>query len=211
MAKVQIIGAPQSNFVRVVRIVAEEKGIEYDLIPARPHAEEVAAIHPLGKVPVMRHGDLELFESRAIAAYFDRAFKGPSLVPADAAAAARVEQWVSLVLTAFDPVLVREYLFAYVFPDTADGQPNRERIAAAMPKVEIQLAILDRALALTDYLAGDSFTLADAYLAPILYNLKGLPESSAAMAKLPALAAYAERILARPSVRAVEPPKAKAA
>jgi len=30
-------------------------------------AREVFAIHPFGKMPVMRHGDVELFESKAIA------------------------------------------------------------------------------------------------------------------------------------------------
>jgi glutathione S-transferase len=44
-----------------------------------PHTPEVVAIHPFGKIPVMRHGDVTLAESRAICGYVDRAFDGPAL------------------------------------------------------------------------------------------------------------------------------------
>lgn len=36
MSKVQIIGIPQSTYVRTVRIAAEEKGISCELIAAPP-------------------------------------------------------------------------------------------------------------------------------------------------------------------------------
>jgi glutathione S-transferase len=44
MATLQIIGAPQSNFVRAVRMLCHEKGVEYELDPARPSA--VATVPP---------------------------------------------------------------------------------------------------------------------------------------------------------------------
>ena len=64
MAALQIIGIPQSTYTRVVRMVAHEKGAAYEFVVARPHTPEVQAIHPAGKIPVMRHGDRTLFESR---------------------------------------------------------------------------------------------------------------------------------------------------
>ena len=48
-------------------MVAQEKGVAYDHIPAMPHSDEVKAINPLGLIPVMRHDELELPESQAIA------------------------------------------------------------------------------------------------------------------------------------------------
>jgi glutathione S-transferase len=57
MANVEIIGFAPSTYVRAVRMVCEEKDIPYDLKPAAPHAPDVTAIHPFGKIPVMRHGD----------------------------------------------------------------------------------------------------------------------------------------------------------
>ena len=43
----EIIGAPQSSFVRTVRIACEEKGVAYRLTPAMPHSAAVLAVHPL--------------------------------------------------------------------------------------------------------------------------------------------------------------------
>ena len=83
MAELQIIGGPQSNFVWATRIFCTEKGVPYQHVVALPHTPEVDAIHPFGKIPVMRHGDVTLCESRAIISYVDRSFEGPSLMPRD--------------------------------------------------------------------------------------------------------------------------------
>ncbi len=100
MPDLQLIGAPQSNYVWVCRIACAEKGVPYTLVPVFPHTQEVDAIHPLGKIPALRHGAFTLCESRAICCYIDRAFAGPNLVPREPLAAARVEQWLSIVNTA---------------------------------------------------------------------------------------------------------------
>ena len=83
-------------------MVCEEKGIEYRLTETPLGAPELRAIHPLGKMPVLRHGDIKLFESKAIATYLDRSFAGPRLLPSDPHLAALAEQWVSLVNTSVD-------------------------------------------------------------------------------------------------------------
>jgi len=206
MPDLQLIGAPQSNYVWVCRIACTEKGVPYTLLPMMPHTPEVDAIHPLGKIPAMRHGDVTLCESRAICLYIDHVFPGPPLVPREAASGARVEQWLSIVNTAMDPVLVRQYLGAHFFPGTPDGSPDRVRIEAALPKMATQLAVLDRAVAKTGHLAGAAFTLADINLLPMLYYLGKLPQSAAMIAENAALAAYYERHAARRSVQETLPP-----
>lgn len=206
MPEIEIIGAPQSNFVWVCRIAAEEKGVAYTLTPARPHTPEVRAAHPTGKIPALRHGEVALGETKAICTYIDRAFAGPALIPADPAAAALVEQWVSIVTTTIDPVCVRQYLLGYFFPGTPDGSPNRALIDAALPRMEEQLAMIEAAVAPTGHLAGPGFTLADAFLVPILFYLGRVPESAAMLARAPALSAYLARMLERPSIAATIPP-----
>ena len=47
-------------------MVAEEKDVDYELIPTMPHADNIKAINPTGKVPGMRDGDFELSESQVI-------------------------------------------------------------------------------------------------------------------------------------------------
>src|ERR1700683_1062113 len=129
MTKPEIIGSSRSTYTRVVRMVCEEKGIDYLLTERMLGAPELIAIHPLGKMPVLRHGAVELFESKAIATYLDRSFAGPQLLPSDPYAAALAEQWVSLVNTSVDRILIRSYLYAYIVPKGADGK--RARVATS--------------------------------------------------------------------------------
>src|SRR5436309_12277156 len=133
MPQLEIYGMPQSTFVRVVRMVCEEKGVPYALKDCRPHSTEINALHPFGKVPAMRHGDIELCESKAIATYIDHTFGGTKVIPEDPKQAAKVEQWVSMINTTIDPTMIRQYLLSYVFPKGADGKPDRAVIDAALP------------------------------------------------------------------------------
>jgi glutathione S-transferase len=206
MPELQIIGAPQSNYVWVSRIACHEKGVRYVLVPVMPHTPEIDAIHPLGKIPALRHGDLTLAESRAICFYIDHAFDGPSLVSRDTVEAARTEQWISIVNTHFDVLVARPYVGAYFFPGTPDGSPNRTIIETALPKLEGQFAMLDRAVAKTGHLVGETFTLADINLLPMMFYLDKLPESGAMLRRTANLRAYYERHMARASVKETTPP-----
>jgi glutathione S-transferase len=206
MPKPEIIGSARSTYTRVVCMVCEEKGIEYVLTETPLGAPELLAIHPLGKMPVLRHGPVELFESKAIATYLDRSFPGPQLIPSDLRLAALTEQWVSLVNTVMDRTLIRTYIFEYIAPKTSDGKPDREAIEAVMPAVREQLAILDKAVARTGYLVGDQFTLADINLLPILHRVRQFPEGAGAFARASHLAAYYDRHAARPSFARTTPP-----
>jgi glutathione S-transferase len=203
MTRPEIIGSIRSTYTRAVRMVCEEKGIDYDLTESALGAPELRAIHPLGKMPVLRHGDIQLFESSAIATYLDRAFPGPPLFPSDPRRAALTEQWVSLVNTAIDRTLIRTFLFAHV---KAGGAPDRATIDAVMPAVREQLAILDHAVAATGYLVDDRFTFADINLLPILERFQLAPDGAAAFAATEHLAAYYDRHAARPSFAATMPP-----
>jgi glutathione S-transferase len=206
MPELQIIGAPQSNYVWVTRIACHEKGVSYTLVPVMPHTPEVDSVHPLGKIPALRHGAVTLAESRAICFYIDHAFSGPPLVSRDAVEGALTEQWISIVNTHFDVLVARPYLGAYFFPGTPDGTPNRAIIETALPKIEAQLAMLDRAVAKTGHLVGNTFTLADMNVLPMLFYLRHLPETGAMLRRNAGLAAYYERHMARSTVKDAIPP-----
>jgi glutathione S-transferase len=206
MTKPEIIGSSRSTYTWVLRMVCEEKAIAHTLTEMPLGAPELLAIHPLGKMPVLRHGDVELFESKAIATYLDRRFPAPYLFPTDPRPAALTEQWVSLVNTVIDRTLIRTYLFAYIGPRPAGAGPDRVAIEAVMPAVRQQLQILDRAVAATGYLVDDQFTFADINLLPILYRVQQAPEGAEALAATRHLAAYFAHHAARPSfVRTVPP------
>src|ERR1700761_3027661 len=79
----EILGSARSTYTWAGRMGCGEKGIAYRLTETALGAPELRAIHPLGKMPVLRHGAIELFESKAIATYLDRRFAGPQLLTSD--------------------------------------------------------------------------------------------------------------------------------
>jgi glutathione S-transferase len=79
----KLYGVPQSPFVRKARIVLEEKGLPYEI------ESPVPGQHPMGKMPVLRDGDVLVPDSSVIAAYLERTHPKPPLYPEDPAELAR--------------------------------------------------------------------------------------------------------------------------
>lgn len=188
MAPIELIGAPQSVFVRTTRMAFEEKGVAYCLTAAAPHSDVVNAIHPFGRIPVMRQGDFVLFESKAIATYIDRQYEGPELIPRDAADAALVEQWISAMVTGVFPATVG-YMRANAFPQAERGRDERQ-VADQIASLRRQIEILERTVAVTGHLTGQTFTLADMYLMPLLGYWITFPESRTMMVEAAHLSLY---------------------
>jgi glutathione S-transferase len=153
----------------------------------------------------MRHGDVELCESKAIATYIDRVFDGPKVFPDDPKLAAQVEQWVSLGNVEFDKLMMRQYVVGYAFPKEP-GKPDMKAIGEAAEKMKPQIAVLDRAVGKTGHLVGDSLTFADINILPMLFYVNRFEEGKAHLAGAKNLSAYMERHFARPSFQASKPP-----
>jgi glutathione S-transferase len=205
MMELEIIGVPYSNYVRSIRMLCEEKGVAYKLTLARPHSPEVTVIHPAGQVPCLRHGALELFESLAIAFYIDKAFPGRGFFPGGAVEGARVLQWISYVNAKVDRWIMREFVVPSVFFDKTKG-PDTVKIAAAQPEIEKCLAVLERAVAKTGFLAGDDLTFADINVLPILTVFQQFPQGRQMTEGYPNLSAYVGKLAARPSFANTAPP-----
>ena len=80
-----VYGFPRSTFVNIVRLILTHKDVAYsfhDLEPVMGKPDHLA-LHPFNRVPILRHGDLTVYETSAIAAYVDEAFDGPRLTPKD--------------------------------------------------------------------------------------------------------------------------------
>ncbi len=205
MAELEIIGVPFSNFVWAVRACCEAKGVAYTLNPARPHSPEVSKIHPFGKIPAMRHGDVTLFETRAIIGYIDAVFPGPKVLPQEPVAMAKAEEWLSLINTTIDQVCMRQFIVPIMF-----GKAPREQVAPAVLALQKQVAWLDGALA-GEFALPMGFSAVDADLVPILTYINMQPEGAAAIAAAPNVAAYLKRLLAHPAMVASAPPPRPAA
>ncbi|MGD9806058.1 MAG: glutathione S-transferase family protein [Hyphomicrobiaceae bacterium] len=208
MPDLEIIGVPFSNYVRSVRMLCEEKGVAHTLTPSRPHSPEVTCIHPAGQIPCMRHGDVTLFESKAIATYIDKAFPGSKFIPDDALEAARVEQWVSYGNAKVDKWIMREFVVPSAFFDKAKG-PDTARINAALPEIDKCAKVLDDALATSPYIAGSELTYADMHVLPMLATGAGYPAANEVLAKYKNLSNYVARLTERPSYKNTAPPPRK--
>ncbi len=185
-ASLTLIGDPRSTYCRTVRMALAEKGVAYTHQPAAPHTPEVVAVNPFERIPVFRDGDIELYETRAILGYIDEGFDGPSLQPLGGVASrARNEQWISVINCYFYDAVARRYVAHYLFPRGANGEPDRAAIDAALPEIDRQLAVFERAYGGRDYLVGSSASMCDYLLAPILCYLERYPEGAALLGKCP--------------------------
>ncbi len=176
--KPMIYGFAQSSYVWTVRAAAACKGVDVDfrqIEPGHHKSDEYLALHPFGKVPALVHGDVKLYESLAICIYLDAAFGGRPLRPTDPARLAQMHQWISAINAYLYRPAVVEYLFGYIFPGTEDGAPDRVQIERAMPSLRNFVKVLDENLDGT-HLMGHALTIADLFLAPLIFVLYRGPE-----------------------------------
>ena len=203
-----VYGSNLSPFVRKVRIVLIEKGVDYTLDQINPFRQppEFAAISPLKQIPVLRDTDQPepntLPDSSVIADYLERKFPIPSLFPVAPFARARALWFEEYADSGLFPVMGRGLFF--------------ERVVK-----KFQRGVTDAALCLRtvteslppffDYLEGeirgkaffvDEFSIADIAVASVMANYRHSGEELDA-ARWPHLAAHVAKILARPSFKSV--------
>jgi len=146
------------------------------------------AINPKGLVPALRTFDGEvLTENAAVLQYIADCFPRAQLAPAGGAERYRLQQWLSFVGTE-----LHKAVFA---PLLGRGSNDGAKAYARQLAVE-RFDFLDAHLAGRDWLIG-GFSVADCYLAAVL---NWAPFVRIDLARWPAVAAYRDRLAARPSV-----------
>jgi glutathione S-transferase len=205
MAEVTIYGLQLSTYTRTARMACVEKDVSYDLVEVQPGSPEDLAVQPFGKVPALKHRDFIVYETPAIARYIDMAFPGGRLAPAEPKAAVRMVQWISAVCDYSYQVMIRELVWQRVVAPMMGGQADEAIIKAAVPKLERQLAIYDKTLGESAWLAGDAPSIADLMLAPILFYVAATPEGQAALEGRTAVNRWFGAISERPSFKSTLP------
>ncbi len=182
-------------------IVLNELGIEAELIPVDGKKRLPAhfdSVNPLGYVPALELEDgTVLTEGPAIVQYLADLKPEFGLAPANGTFARyRLQQWLNFLSSeihkGFIPLLYARLAGPYV--------------ETARPKLEQRYAHIDAELAIRPYIAGDTFTVADAYLfaltgwgqAPWLTSYY---RADIHFDDLPNLRAWYERVAARPAVQ----------
>lgn len=161
-----------SPYLRAVRIALEEKRVGYglnDLTPADLAGEAGRALTPFGKVPVLEHDGLRLFETAAILHYVDEASPDPPLQPATVVGRAEVAMLLGLAANQFYGSGVMGVFFQEVYVPANGGRADGEVVASALVAAAPFLQFAEDRL-LGDFLVGGSFTLADALAGAMLHN-----------------------------------------
>jgi glutathione S-transferase len=182
MSDIVIHGVPGSPYVRSALLGFEERGISYRLA-VLPQGAHRGADHlrrqPFGRIPALEHGDFCLYETQAILRYADTLGSGPSLVPTDVRAAARMNQIVGIVDWYVFPTITVGITAERLMSQYFWGRPADEaNIAKAMPGARTCVGELERLKGASDFMAGNSVSIADLMLAPQLEFFRATPEGA---------------------------------
>jgi glutathione S-transferase len=202
---IKIHGANGSPFVRKVRVALAEKNIPFEQIPVIPInvSDAYKKISPLGKIPCLQDGDYALPDSSCILAYLERAYPNPALYPSDPKQLGRAlwyeEYHDSKLADVMGTVFFQRVIVAKIMKGKPDEEKVRKHLTELIPPC---FDYLEREVGDGPGIVGNRFTVADLSLASIFVNFHHVGEKVDGK-RWPRLAAYIERIHARPSYKAV--------
>lgn len=205
MSDIVVYGFPPSPYVRTVRMTLYEHGVEHALEPFMPGTAEMRALHPLGKIPALLHGDVRLFETIAICCYVDETFGGLALHPTCPAERARMLQWWSFYNEEGYPWIVPPIVIPRLLTASRGESVDEAALADAVPVARRRLEILDAALRGRDWFANSKISLADLAIAPMVDLVSMTPEGDDLLDGLDHLMPWLERMRERDSFRYTRP------
>lgn len=197
-----VYGVSASPFVRKVRVVLAEKGLDYQLetvFPGPQAPPDWRKLSPLGRVPAFRDGDRTLADSSVISAYLERIAPEPQLYPNEPYDYARALWFEEYGDGGLMPVFGPKIFFQRVvgpkfFGHTTDEAVVKQAIESEVPPL---LDYLEGQLT-GDFLVGRQLTIGDIGVVTQFVNLRYAGVTADAR-RWPKVAAYVGRIMARPS------------
>ncbi|HZI12743.1 MAG TPA: glutathione S-transferase N-terminal domain-containing protein [Myxococcus sp.] len=170
----KLYGHPMSTCTRKVLATLAEKGQEaqfvlVDLAKGEQKQPAHLARQPFGVIPAFEDDDGFMFyESRAIIRYLDRKLPGNPLTPANLKAYALMEQYISVEQSNFTPAAMKVIMERFFKLHMGGGAPDEAKVKDGLQGVEKVFGIIDPVLGKQQYLAGDSFSLAEICWAPYM-------------------------------------------
>lgn len=201
---IRLYGAVLSPFVRKVAVLAEEKGLPYELATFRTREgflPEFDACSPFRKIPAIDDNGYRLCDSTAIAIYLDARYPDRPMIPAEPQARGKViwyDEYMDTILAAAGlKVLFNRLVGPKILKVGGDEELARKGEAELVRPLDwLESVVPD-----SGWLVGGEFTLADISVACMLQSLcfVGLGPSSVR----PRTRDWFERVTARPSWQAV--------
>lgn len=200
-----ILGTHLSPFVRKVLIFANEAGIEInhrdDVMPF-PKSDELLAANPLGKIPAMTDGDVNLGESSVICAYLNKKSGGSTLYPSDTADFGQALWWERYADTELVNAVGTVFFNRFVAP-MMKMEPDHAAVEKALTEDQPRIfAFMNERLAGKEYAVGDSLSIADvALFAPFVNHV--LAGETVDAEQYPEMHRYLQGLKARPAFAAL--------
>lgn len=191
---------PLSSYCWKVLIALYESGTSFRIVQLDGLPKEnpaYAGLWPIAKMPLLQDGEHVVPESSIIIEYLQAHYPGAAvLIPADGDAAREVRLW-DRVCDLYLHSPMQKFVSDRLRPD---GAKDAAGVAEARATLDIVYAMLDRRMAHRTWAVGDAFSMADCAAMPPLFYADAVHPYRAAY---PALAAYFERLILRPSVQRV--------
>jgi len=209
VASVTLYGYHYSVYLRIARMTLLEKGVSWAHVEVDPFAQTIApdylTLHPFGRVPTLKHGDLVLYETTAITRYVDEVFAGKSLQPADARGRARMNQIVAVADSYGYWPMVRQVFSQRIFNAALGAPPDEMMIADGLAASRKVLCAIETLSEGRDCLVGDALSLADLHLGAMVAYFTAVPEGSAVLADFPRLSRWWNTMNGRRSMLDTDP------
>lgn len=132
---------------------------------------EFKAMNPMGLVPVIRDGDIVMFESNAIVRYLAARYGHTGLQPKDSISLAAAEQWMEWTQIALGPHVSTLFMQRVRTPA---ARQNQAAIESAIKSLQQLLPMVDQALGKSRYLGGDDLTYGDIPLGVMYWRLQNV-------------------------------------
>lgn len=129
------------------------------------------AMNPMGLVPVIRDGDVTMFESNAILRYLCARYRAGVMRPKDHWSLAMAEQWMDWQQLVFAPAVTQVFINLVRTPPE---NRNAAAVAAGQRAAADALRIADSWLARHPWFAGHEFSFGDMVMGAILWRYTGL-------------------------------------
>ena len=183
----------------LVALYENDTPFEYRSLESPGAREELAALWPMKRFPVLVDAGRTVLEATSIIEYLDVRHPGPvRLIPADAGAALDVRM-MDRVFDNYVSTPQQKIVFDRLRPESVRDPHG---VAEARAMLATAYAWLDKRMSGREWAAGDSFSLADCAAAPFLFYADWTERIDPAFTNL---LDYRRRLLARPSfARAVE-------
>lgn len=130
------------------------------------------AMNPMGLVPVIRDGDVTMFESNAIVRWLAARYRDGLLRPSDHKGLAMAEQWMEWAQVNFAPHV------STLFIQRVRSRPESHNPAlaeAAETQAANAVMIADQWMARHDWFAGTAFSFGDIVMGAVYWRYAGLP------------------------------------